>query len=316
MLISTASGRPISNQNAEEKGRFALALGCFDGVHLGHAALFRALRENAEGKKRAVWTFAPPEGGRPCPVKGKPLIASYEQKLSLLAEHGVEHAFLYDFSQVCSLDCEEFVDKILIGECGCGLAVCGYNFTFGRYAAGNAQTLTELLARRGVRTVVVDNISVGGFSVSSAAIRTALSEGDMEKAAMLLGRSYAVTAPVIGGRRLGRELGFPTINQHFFEGAAVPRRGVYAAVCSVDGKEYPAVTNVGVRPTVSGGSDVVTAETHIIGYSGDLYGRTVSVELRRFMRPERTFGGREELTAAVLADIKSAEKYYSENIAK
>ncbi len=314
MLISTASGRPTGDDMTVSKGGFALALGCFDGVHPGHAALFRALAEHSGDKKRAVWTFSPPREGELCPVKGKPLIVSFEQKLSLFKEHEIDYAFLYDFPEVCSLSCEEFVDRILVEKCGCGLAVCGYNFTFGSRAAGNAETLTRLLARHGIRTIVVQNVTVNGLSVSSAAIRAALAEGNMEKAELLLGRSYTVTAPVISGRHLGRELGFPTVNQHFFHGAAVPRKGVYAAVCSVDGVEYPAVTNVGVRPTVSGGSDEVTAETHIIGFSGDLYGRDFSVSLKHFIRPETTFDGREELTRAVLADIALAEKLYKEKI--
>lgn len=310
MLISTAVGHSTGEDISVGKGEFAIALGCFDGVHPGHAALFRALRENASGRKCAVWTFAPPEEGKPCPVKGKPLIVPFWRKLELFAEQGAGYAFLYEFSEVCSLSCEEFVDRILIKECGCGLAVCGYNFTFGKNAAGNADTLRRLLDSRGVPTVIVDNVTVGGVSVSSAAIRAALAEGDMERAELLLGREYAVTAPVIGGRRLGRKLGFPTVNQHFFEGAAVPRNGVYAAKCTIGGKEYPAVTNIGVRPTVSDGKDAVTCETHIIGFSGDLYGQNVTVVLKLFMRPEKKFENGDVLKSTVLADIETAKQYY------
>ncbi len=314
MLISTARKCPAGDVFSVGKGGYAIALGCFDGVHLGHAALFRTLRENAAGRKCAAWTFAPPEAGKLCPVKGKPLIVSFERKCELLNEHGVEYAFLYGFYDVCSLSCEEFVDKILIEECGCGLAVCGYNFTFGKGAAGNADTLKELLARRGIETIVVENVQKDGISVSSAGIREALAKGEVELAEKMLGREYTVTAPVIGGRRLGREWGFPTVNQHFFDGAAVPQRGVYASSCIIDGKKYGAVTNVGVRPTVSGGKDAVTAETHIFDFSGDLYGKTLSVALKHFIRPEKKFENGDELKKAVLADIETAREYCSKNI--
>ncbi|MBR0326361.1 MAG: hypothetical protein IIX09_01010 [Clostridia bacterium] len=202
----------------------------------------------------------------------------------------------------------------LIEECGCGLAVCGYNFTFGKGAAGDAQMLKALLAERGIETVIVENVLSDGISVSSAGIRAALAEGDVELAEKMLGREYTVTAEVIGGRQLGREWGFPTVNQHFFDGAAVPRKGVYASSCVIDGKKYGAVTNIGVRPTVSGGNDAVTAETHIFGFSGDLYGRRLSVALKHFIRPERKFENGDELKNAVLADIETAREYCSKNV--
>ncbi|MBQ2733706.1 MAG: bifunctional riboflavin kinase/FAD synthetase [Clostridia bacterium] len=313
MLISTATGCPAGEDISVSNGSFAIALGCFDGVHLGHAALFRTLREKAAGRKCAAWTFAPPEAGELCPVKGKPLIVSFERKCELLNRHGVEYAFLYGFFDVCSLSCEEFVDKILVKECGCGLAVCGYNFTFGKGAAGNAETLKTLLARRGIETVVVENVCKDGVSVSSAAIREALTAGDVGLAEKMLGREYTVTAPVISGRRLGREWGFPTVNQHFFDGAAIPRRGVYASSCIIDGKRYGAVTNIGVRPTVSGGKDTVTAETNIFDFDGDLYGKTLSVALKHFIRPEKAFENGEELKKAVYDDIEAARRYCVEN---
>ncbi len=314
MLISTARGCLAEEDISVSKGGYAIALGCFDGVHLGHAALFRTLKENAAGRTCAAWTFAPPEEGKLCPVKGKPLIVSFDRKCELLSQNGVDYAFLYEFSEVCSLSCEDFVDRILIEECGCGLAVCGYNFTFGIHASGNADTLKELLSRRGIQTLIVENVTADGLSVSSASIREALAKGKVELAEKMLGREYTVTAPVIGGRRLGREWGFPTVNQHFFDGAAVPQRGVYASSCVIDGKKYGAVTNIGVRPTVSGGNDAVTAETHIIDFSGDLYGKTLSVALKHFIRPEKRFENGDELKKAVLADIETAREYCSKII--
>lgn len=311
-LVSTASGKELVRENTA-RGEYAIALGCFDGVHIGHARLFSVLSEKANGKKRAVWTFAPPRDNEICPVKSKPLIFSYEKKLRCLSECGVEYAFLYDFPAIASLSCEEFVDKILIEECSCGLAVCGYNFTFGKGASGNAETLKKLLKKRGIETVIVDNVQINGMSVSSNAIRAALVSGDMETAEMMLGREYTVDAPVVSGKMLGRELGFPTVNQGLMDGGVMLRRGVYVSVCTVDGKKYPAVTNIGVRPTVSDG-EKVNCETHIIGFSGLIYGENVSVALKHFLRDEKRFESKEELRDAVLLNIESARIYCKEKL--
>jgi len=309
-LVSTASGKELSGR-AFARGEYAIALGCFDGVHVGHARLFSVLSENANGKKRAVWTFAPPKRDGICPVKSKPLIFSYEKKLRCLAECGVEYAFLYDFPAIASLSCEEFVERVLIKECSCGLAVCGYNFTFGRGASGNAETLRRLLAERGIETVIVDDVQINGMSVSSNAIRTALMSGDVETAEMMLGREYTVDAPVVSGKMLGRELGFPTVNQSLDDCGVMLRRGVYVSVCTVEGKKYPAVTNIGVRPTVSDG-ERANCETHIIGFSGDVYGEDISVAIKHFLRDEKRFDSKEELKKAVLSNIESARIYCKE----
>jgi len=316
MLVSTATGLPVDDI-AEEVG-FALALGCFDGVHLGHAALFSALRSEAEGKGLtcAAWTFAPPKGGSVCPVKGRPLIISYAEKLAVLHGLGIEYAFVYEFGDICGLSPESFVFDILIKDCRCAFAVCGYDFTFGARASGNADTLAQLLASKGIGCKKVSEVTAGGAPVCSEDIRSALSRGDMREVERMLGREYSVSSAVVGGKHLGRVMGFPTVNQYFFEGAALPRFGVYASCAKIGNRLYPSVTNVGVRPTVSEADSRVNCETHIIGFSGDLYGVAVRVSLKHFIRPERKFPTKEELIKAVKADILTAEKYYGENIKK
>ncbi|MGN1473848.1 MAG: riboflavin biosynthesis protein RibF [Eubacteriales bacterium] len=308
MLISTVTGQQVDK--IPEKG-FALALGCFDGLHVGHAALFRSLLSHA-GESRlcaAAWTFAPPRDGGLCPVKRKPRLISFQEKLERLAALGVYYAFVYEFSDVADLSPEKFVSEILLRECSCRLAVCGYNFTFGAHAAGNAQCLSALLADAGAATVVVPPVAVNGKTVSSAAIRAALAAGDTETVAAMLGRPYTITSTVVTGQHLGTALGFPTVNQSFFEGAALPRFGVYAGRTDVGGSFFPSVTNVGVRPTVSQ-TDIPNAETHLLGFSGNLYGAVVRVSLERFLREEHRFSSEEELAAAVRADI--AEAYRTE----
>ena len=179
MLVSTAAGTPAGKDIPGYGNGFALALGCFDGVHLGHAALFDALRSKAGDLVCAAWTFAPPKSGKNCPVKGNPLIVSYEEKLSLLNSVGIKYAFVYEFSEISHLPPEQFVSDIRIGDCGCRFAVCGYNFTFGAKAAGNAEMLRSLLDKYSVFTEIVGEVTVGGGRVCSADIRAALLRGDM-----------------------------------------------------------------------------------------------------------------------------------------
>lgn len=304
MLISTATGRPV--EQLPDRG-FALALGCFDGIHLGHAALFRMLLTEAEKRhlNAAVWTFAPPKNGGFCPVKGKPQLISFPEKLERLSALGVRYAFVYEFPYVAGLSPEAFVSGTLLGECRCRLAVCGYNFTFGAKAAGTPPLLRALLAGGGASALVLPPVLVNGTPVSSAAIRAALAAGEAETVTAMLGRPYGITSVVVGGQHLGTALGFPTINQCFFEGAALPRFGVYTGVTAVGTRLYPSVTNVGVRPTVTA-SGIPNAETHLIGFSGDLYGTVVRVSLEHFLREERRFGTKEELAAAVRADLAEA----------
>ena len=278
----------------------AAALGNFDGVHIGHRRLFDALGHD---RPRAVFTFS--DLRRP---GDRSVLCEVDERLELIAQCGVSYAVLVPFEEVRGLSPEQFCD-MLCGSLKISRAVCGFNFTFGAGGRGNADTLCRLMEERSAEAVVVPPVTLGGETVSSTAIRRLLLEGRPERAAEMLGRNHFVRFPVIHGRELGRTIGVPTINQRFPENALVPRYGVYSARVRLGERFYPGVCNVGVRPTVSGKDENEPfAETHIIGFSGWLYGESVRVEFIRYLRPEIKFPSIDELKAQILKDIGSAKE--------
>lgn len=276
----------------QEREKTAVALGYFDGVHRGHAAVIRAMRET--GLPVVALTFTQHPGGAPVPrLTGRAL------KEEALAALGVSRTVYLDYPQVREMEPEEFVRGILAEKLGAAYVGCGFNYRFGRGASAGAAELGELGARCGIRTVCVPPVYAGSVDpgapegertpISSTLIRGLVRAGEIRRAGLYLGRPFALYLPVVPGRRLGRRLGLPTINQKVPEGDVRPRFGVYASFTTVDGVRRPSVTNVGVRPTV--GSDCVLAETFILDYRGDLYGRTLKVELLEFLRDEKKFDG-------------------------
>lgn len=275
----------------------AVALGNFDGVHLGHRRLFDALGDDLP---RAVFTFSD--------LKQHDLLCTLDEKLRLIAACSVEYAYIVDFAEVRDLSAADFARRLAL-DLHVRRAVCGFNFTFGAGGNSGAADLCRLLAPYDVETVVVDSVAVDGETVSSTAIRRRLCDGDALGAAELLGRPFGYTLPVIHGRALGREMGYPTLNQRIPDCLLVPRFGVYASFCTVEGEAMPAVTNIGVRPTVGG--DFVCVETHVLGFDGDLYGKSVTVELRDFIRPEHRFDSVEALFTRVAEDAAEAKRILS-----
>lgn len=275
----------------------AIALGNFDGVHLGHRRLFDALPAD---RPHAVFTFADlhRDGDLLCPL---------DERLKLIGESGIGYAIVADFDEMRDLTPAAFADFLTDGI-GISCAVCGFNFTFGRGASGNADDLRSLLGARGVSVTVVDKVTVGEKTVSATAIRHALAIGDTDLARAMLGRPYSLTLPVVHGNGLGRKLGIPTLNQEIPADRAVPRYGVYAAAVTVNGKTESGICNIGLRPTVDGRT--LCAETHIFGFDGDIYGESVKVELLRFIRDERKFPSVDALTGQIGEDIAAAKAYF------
>lgn len=282
-----------------------MALGLFDGVHLGHQqVLQRALAGRAQGLVPAVFTFESASGL--VDTKEGGLIYSEEYKEYILEKMGVELLLAVPFAAVRDLSPEEFVEKVLQGTLHAGQVVCGYDFRFGRGAGGDTVLLRQLCKRRGIGVQVVPALAVDGAPVSSTRIRALLQQGEIEQANALCGRPYGIYGTVLSGNRLGRVMGFPTINQRLQPGRTLPRFGVYRSETMVDGTAYRSVTNIGVKPTV--GSDVPLAETYILGFSGDLYGQRILVRLIRFVRPEQKFDGVEALRAQLEKDVLSAQE--------
>ncbi len=279
---------------SEKQNNTSVALGQFDGLHIGHRAVILAAKR--EGMTTAVLTFR-----RGTLKKGDDrLLTTNAEREELFAEFGTELLCEPDFSDICSLSAESFVRDILVDRLGAKHVSCGFNYRFGKDAQGNAHTLERLCAEYGVECTVVPDVEVRGRSVSSTAIRAYLDEGDAVSAAEMLGRPFGYRLEVIDGRHLGRTLGTPTINQAFPEGFICPKYGVYASTAEVEGKIFYAVTNIGIKPTV--GSDNPLSETWICDYSGDLYGRQIKVDLIKYLRPEQKFPSIEALRDAILAD--------------
>lgn len=296
------------------EGRFggtepaALALGYFDGVHIGHAAVVRAAL--AEPGPTVVVTFR--ETAAAMLKKGARSLMSDSLREQVLAEMGVDAVAYLDFSSVRDLEPEEFVKKILVGRFHAGYVSCGFNYSFGRGGAAGPADMARLCAAHGVRAGTVPPVCLRGEAVSSTHIRRLVEEGRVEQARVLLGRPFALRFPVVHGRELGRRLGMPTINQPLPATHVVPRFGVYAAAAWVDGRRLPAVADIGDKPTV--GSDRIQAETYILGFGGDLYGREVTVELLRFQRAEVKFDSVEELARQMRRDAREAELYARRNL--
>ena len=291
--------RPLT-QSELDALRTVPALGSFDGVHTGHVQLLRTACTLAQeyDAAPAVWTFSAP----PFHAQTNTL-TTLDEKLALFASHGIRYAMLYAFSDVRHLEPERFADEILCGECHAAAAVCGFNFRFGRNAAGTSETLVRLLAERNARVQIVPAVEIDGAPVSSTRIRALLDAGDVWSAAVCLGRPYSVCLPVVHGKELGRTIGIPTINQNIPHGVQIPARGTYATAVSVDGILYPGVTNVGIRPYITDDDHIPNAETHIIGYCGDLYGRSIRVYFRFRLRDEMKFDGLDALRKQISTDI-------------
>ncbi len=290
-----------------------LCLGNFDGVHLGHMALLKKALEiknelavRQGGIISGVLTFSAP----PYEVlldNPPPRITSFEEKAALFSDAGIDRVYVADFPDVRYMTPELFASSILVKKCGCVHAVCGYNF---KYGAGGLGDASSLCASLGGNVSVVGQVTYNGLAVSSTAIRRAVSAGDMETAYGMLGRPFSLNSPVTHGHAIGGKLGFATANQEFAEGSLIPAEGVYISLCRIDGKSFPAVSDVGTRPTFGDG-DGIRCETHIINFSDDLYGRKIRTEFYKYLRPNRKFPTPGELAAAVNDDIRAAVGYFN-----
>ena len=293
----------ITRAEPSPREPFIAALGDFDGVHLGHRSVLAATREAAKcrGTKSAAWFF------NESTKDGAAQLYDIEQKEREIAALSIDYSVREDFQTVRDLLPEEFVGGYL-PSIGCAGVVCGFNFRFGRGAAGDADMLSALCLEHGLFFSSVPPVTVHGAAVSSSRIRALLTDGDAEGAAELLGRPYSVASAVDHGRAVGRSFGFPTINQSFDSRRVIPRRGVYITQTYVDGRRYGSVSNVGSRPTVGG--HALRLETHILDYNGDLYGKEPEVCFLKFIRPEMTFAGEEELCRAIAGDVAAAKEYF------
>ena len=290
----------------------AIALGFFDGVHAGHGELLKMTKRRAEeiGATPSVLSF----DVHPDTLvfhKEVPLINSAIGREELIRRcYGIDNVVFLHFNQrMMRMPWEKFIAS-LIAELGVAWIVVGHDFCFGYKGEGTAARLSEYCAAHGVGCDVIPPLMIDGRIVSSTYIRELITAGDIETANRFLAHPHTLTDTVRSGYHLGTDLGAPTINMSFPDGVLVPRHGVYATkVFLEDGSRYIAVTNVGVRPTVSNGSRV-SVESHLLDYSGNLYGRQARVEFYDFIRGEIKFASFEELSEQIRRDADSAREYF------
>jgi len=287
-----------------------VALGFFDGVHLGHAALLRKARAQADvlGIPAVAMTFDihPDEL-----VRGKsvPLLYPREERQRLLKAHGMDDVvFLHFDRDMMQMPWERFLDDYLIGTLHAACLVCGYDYRFGYRGEGTAQMLQKACRDRGLGCEVIEKVEVNGETVSSTRIRQLISDGDVAKARQFLGHFPFLSGTVIHGSGLGRTLGTPTANLQIPPEILLPKSGVYISLAHTPQGSFPAVTNIGRRPTV-GGTEL-TVEPWLLDYSGDLYGQPIRLALCEFLRPEQKFDTLADLKAEILRNARQTVAYF------
>ncbi len=298
--------------NCSMQQKCVLALGNFDGVHLGHRRLLEeaAAIAGKAGVLSGVYTFR--ENSKSVlAAENFSLLTTEQEKEQIISECGADFICCDDFSKVRGLSPEEFCGYIA-KKLDVKAVVCGENYTFGKNASAGSEDLKRIMQSKGIETHVIPSISLYGDIVSSTRIRNLISCGDVEMASELLGYRYFIKTKVVHGKELGRQLGFPTVNQLEYENKTIPKFGVYACVCTLDEKRYKGVVNVGVRPTVSQNTEnpPVVFETHLLDYAGNAYGKSVCVEFCKMLREEKKFASLDELRIAVMKNIDDTYRYF------
>ncbi len=290
----------MMQETKASKERIVAALGVFDGVHLGHR---RVLSQAVSMGQCHVVTFAV----ETMPGKqGRTLRYLYDnrQRELLLTQCGAHAVYPLSFSEMHTLDGDAFCSQLLKDRLQVDAVVCGEDFRFGRNAACNTEALVRMGQRYGFQVVLVPHLcDADGSPVSSAKIRFLLESGQVQQANTLLGSDYRIDRHVELGNQIGRTIGFPTANQSFESWQCVPYHGVYASFAQINDVCVPAITNIGTRPTVTGGSRPI-AETHLLDWNGDLVGKRLCVTLRSFLRSESRYPSIDALAAQIQEDIK------------
>lgn len=281
-----------------------VALGMFDGVHIGHAALLRRAAQiaKASNAKAIAFTFAE----HPQNLFGYPVqrLTNMAERKELIAGMGMQTDAIPFTRELANLSPQAFTTFLAQRFLGLQCIVVGYNYTFGANAQGTAQILKSLFAAQNIHVEILPAVQYGGEAVSSSRIRAALSYGDMPSVTAMLGRYYHLSGIVGMGQQIGRSLGFPTANLQTESDRALPRDGVYASLAVWGGEVYPAVTNIGKNPTVGG--QTRTVETHVLEEIPDLYGRELTIFFCEYLRQEQKFASKAALSAQIEQDGNNA----------
>ncbi len=289
----------------------ALAVGNFDGVHLGHAELLRRLADAASRRALVpmVLSFEPHPREFFAPDAAPARLSTLREKLELLSEAGVEQTMICPFNAAfAALSADEFIEQVLVGALRVGHLIVGDDFRFGRGRTGDFALLQAAGQRHGFTVEAMGSVTVDGERVSSSGVRRALAAGDMERAARLLGRPYVIDGQVVHGQKLGRQIGFATANLRIKHNP-LPMTGVFAVeVGGLGETPLPGVANLGMRPTVGGTRPLL--EAHLFDFARDIYGAHISVRFVHKLRDEQRFPNFDALKAQIAADAAAARAFF------
>lgn len=287
----------------EKRFKTAIALGNFDGIHLGHQKLINSMvtRSKEIGVKPSLLLFK--SHTKTTINKNSPkIITNNEQKFRIAESLGVEIIYLLDFDEkIMKLSGEEFVSNIIIEKMNGKLVTVGFDYRFGYKASGDSYYLVELSKKYDFEVKVVEPVYVDNKVVSSSRIRELISEGKVEESKKMLGRPYTLIGKVIPGSKRGNKLGFPTANIELTDDFAIPKTGVYLTNTIVDNKRYISATNIGYNPTFN--EDVLKIETHILNFEENIYGKTIEIEFLEFIRDDIKFDNPGDLIEQMRLDI-------------
>lgn len=291
----------------ENRFQTAIALGNFDGVHMGHCDLILRMIEDANKNnlKPALLVF---DNHTKTVLTGEApkTITSIEQKFEIFEELGVELIYKMKFDrEIMKLLPEEFVRDILVLKLNVKSVVVGFDYRFGHKASGDSELLKELGKKYNLNVIILEPIYIDNELVSSTRIRNLLQEGDIIEANKLLGRNYSIKGKVVGGKKLGNTLGYPTANIEPIDNFVIPKHGVYSTNTIIDNKSYLSATSVGKNPTFE--DEGLKIESHIIGFNEDIYGKDIELEFVEYLREEIKFENLEELKKKIQEDISKVK---------
>lgn len=288
--------------------RTAVAIGKFDGMHLGHKKLLDEIRSYKErGFYSLVFTFESPISDYFTGDRSRVLTTNSE-KLKLMEDAGIDYVYMMPVNKdTISYEPYSFIKEMLVARLHAGVIAAGDDLSFGNGGAGNMELLMSCSRENGgeldYHAKGITKVMYEGEAISSSLIREAISKGRMERAQAMLGRPYSINGKVMHGRKLGRTIGMPTANQIPDEDKLIPPYGVYRSVAVIEGREYKGITNIGIKPTVKD-DEAVTAETHILDFDRDIYGEDIEVRLCRFIRPEMKFDSLKRLKEQMMIDMR------------
>lgn len=302
----------FDNKKRISNNKTCVALGNFDGVHLGHRCIIQSAIDHANlsGAISCVYTFR----NHTSEALGnkKNILTENSLKEDIFASLGVDALYYDEFESIRQMSPSEFCKSIIQEKLNAECVFCGENYRFGYMGSGDTDTLRKELDSLDIRTVVVPYFKIDDTIISSTLIRSLISDGDLKKASTMLGRPYSLSGKVLHGKHLGRTLGFPTLNISIAENRVIPKFGVYISECKLGGKLYMAVSNIGMRPTTD--SDIpnvsVNCETYLFDYSGDAYGEDITVYLHEMIREEMKFASVEQLKERIYKDALTAKSYF------